>query len=250
MIRIPYSIWFSIVCIFMAFFSCKNEDEKLTDYQLGYHFYPISIGKSIVYKTDTIMYQKTFGINGDTSTSYIKETVVDSFRDQVGQLVYNVEISYRNNDSLPWDLIDNTFITVTANNILRNDFGFDFIKLVFPVTKNKSWNGNIYLDPETELKFNGEFFKPFSYWNGKSYYYKEISDNQKIGDISYTQTLTVEESDYSEPYNKIYSTVIYALDVGMVYREFWLLNSQNSDLSIPWPNRAEYGAIIKQTRIQ
>ncbi|NOT37532.1 MAG: hypothetical protein HOP11_09160 [Saprospiraceae bacterium] len=231
-------------------FSCGNEDGALNEFQLGYHYIPLAIGQNIVYQTDSIYYQKSNNVFRDTSRSFIREFVSDTFRNAVGDLVFNVEIYYRKNEAQEWDLIDNSFVTKTKTNVIRQDNGLNYVKMIFPVLKNKSWNGNIQLDQNNELKINGEFFKPFKYWNGNSYYYREISDNLLIGNITYNKVVTVEESDYEDDLNRILSISRYAQDVGLVYRELWILTTENFDLSLPWEERAHYGVILKQTRIQ
>ncbi|MEO6189987.1 MAG: hypothetical protein ABIO44_06120 [Saprospiraceae bacterium] len=245
-----YKVTLYNLIIFIFFTSCNSETSILTDYQLGYHYYPMSLGKSWIYRTDSILYQKSNGQRRDSFRCFIKETAADTFTDPDGNLVYNVEIFYRKRDTLPWELIDNTFITVGSTNIIRNDFGFDFIKLVFPVIKNKSWNGNIRIDQQTEIKLNGEFFRPFNLWNGRTYFYTDILNNQTIGNLFYKKVVNVEEIDFKDDINRIYSTATYAEDVGLVYREFWLLSSDNPDINLPWEEKADYGAIIKQTLIQ
>lgn len=232
------------------FMRCQPEKAELTDDQLGYHYFPIRVGLQWKYQCDSILYQRSNGVKGDTVHCEIMEVITDSTRDPEGNPFYNLEIFYRKNETSPWELIDNAFLTVTPSSIIRQDGGLDFIKLVFPVIKNKSWNGNIRISQENMIRLNGEFFKPFAYWSGKSYYYTDILNDVKINDIFYDKILDVEEVNYTDDLNRIYSSVRYAEDVGPVYREFWLLSSDNADPSLPWTVKADFGAIIKMSRIK
>ncbi len=244
------SLQFLILVILTCLLSCNPDNDTLTDEQLGYSFYPIHIGDTWIYDCDSILFQKSIFVKADTTHCQLKETIADSARDIEGNLFYNLEIFYRKNDTDSWQLIDNSFLTVTKTNIIRTEFGLDFIKMVFPVLKNKSWNGNIRISQDNEVKLNGEYFKPFAFWNGRSYYYKNIARDAVIGNIQYLKTAEVEEIDYSDDINRIYSTAIYAEHVGPIYKEFWLLSSENQDPSIPWIEKADYGAIIIQTLIK
>lgn len=239
----------AIICVLLFLSSCGNEDGSLNDYQLGYHFFPLEIGQERIYKTDSIYYQKSNNVFRDTSSSFIREVVADTHRSN-GELVYNIEIYYRKDESRAWELIDNSFAIKTKDNVVRQDLGLNYIKMIFPVLKNKSWNGNIQLDQSNEIKLNGEFFQPFKYWNGNSYYYSGFLDNEKIGNTTYKKVVNVEEGDYEDDLNRIYSFSQYAEEVGMVYHEFWLLSTENMDGSISWEDRAHYGVIVIQTLVQ
>ena len=235
----------SLSCWWMQ---CAPEDGRLPDDEIGYNYYPVRVGQTWTYDCDSILYQRSNGIKGDTIRCQIMESITDSSTDPDGHPFFLVEIFYRRNDTIPWELVDNSFITVSRTNIIRQDQGLDFIKMVFPVAKNKSWNGNIRISQENQVRLNGEYFKPFAYWNGKSYYYKDVLGELTINRITYKKALQVEEVDYTDDINRIYSTVTYAENIGPVYREFWLLSSDNPDPSAPWTEKADYGAIIIMTR--
>ncbi len=239
----------SSMLMVIFFYSCKNETEILTDEQLGYTFYPLEIGLTKVYKVDSVLYQKSNNIYKDTSHSFLMEVVSDSLRVN-NELGYRIEIFHRKTELDNWELIDNRFEFKTKENVTIQENGLNYIKMIFPIQMNKSWDGNIQISQSNEIKLNGEFFQPFKYWNGKSYYYKDIQKSIIIGQMSYDKIVTVEEVDYSDDLNKIFSVKQYAEKVGLVYKEFWLLTNDGSFPEKAWEDKAYYGVILKQTLIQ
>ncbi len=241
-----YLILFSL----LIHLKCKEDTSPLNDYQLGYHFYPMKLGDEWIYKTDSILYQKSNNVRRDTVSCYIREVVVDSSQDKQNNRTFRLEKYYRKEIQDPWELIGSSFVTISNTNVVKESFGLDLIVLVFPVLKYKSWNGTIRIQPDNQVKLNGELFMPFRYWNGNSFYYKNILTMQTIDNVPYLKIVEVEEVDYEDDINKILSKAIYAEDIGLVRREFWLLSTENFNTSIPWEDRAEYGAIITQTLIR
>ncbi|MCC6816199.1 MAG: hypothetical protein IT267_07305 [Saprospiraceae bacterium] len=239
----------AFVLLLIINFSCKEENIILTEEQLGYNYFPVQIGDSKIYKTDSIYFQKSNSIYNDTSTSFTMELVSDTFRRSDGNLVYNISVFNRKDESKDWVLVDNYFIIKTKSNIEKQEDGLNYIKLIFPIRKFVSWNGNIQLSQENQLKINGEFFQPFKYWNGTSYYYKDIQENYSQLNKLYPQVAIVEEIDYDDDLNRIYSEARYALNVGLIYREFWILSTEVINPELSWIEKAQYGIILKQALI-
>lgn len=244
-----YLIIFGI-CL-CTLYSCKKETEIIDPNALGAAYYPLTIDKFWIYKVDSINYSKTIGVVVDSSSSYIMELVRDSFLNKENEQVYEIDIFHQRDTGGVWELIDNSFITRNKSNLRKTEFGLDFIRLVFPVQKNKSWDGNILIAKNNSVFINGEPFEPFRYWNGNTYYYKNILKNVLVGEKQYAKVAEVEEINYdNDLYNYIYATAKYAENAGMVYREFWLLKTSIDNPSVGWKQKAERGFILRQTLIQ
>lgn len=246
--RIPNLLIFVLVTG-LFIFSCKDENEILTDEQLGLNYFPLEIGMTKIYKVDSVLYQKSNNIFRDTTHSFLMEVVADSIQIN-NDMGFRIDVFSRRSENDNWELVDNRFEFKNKLNVTIQDKGLNYIKMIFPVLKNKSWNGNIQIDQSNEIKVNGEFFQPFKYWNGRSYYYKDIQKDLKVGEINYEKVVTVEEVDYTDDINRIFSIHQYAENKGLVYKEFWILTTENTDPSLPWADKALYGVILKQTLIQ
>lgn len=250
--KINLSLNFLLFGICMgAIFSCKEETDPLDLNSLGSAYYPISIDQYWIYQVDSINYSKTIGVKIDSSSSYIMELVRDSFLNKDNEPVYEIDLFYRSDSSKNWELIDNSFITRNNSMLRKTEFGLDFIRLVFPVQKNKSWDGNILISKNNSVFINGEPFEPFRYWNGNTYYYKNLLKNVTIGKSTYPKVAEVEEINYdNDLYNYIFAEAKYAENVGMIYREFWLLKTSIDNPSVGWKQKAERGFILRQTLIE
>ncbi len=117
--------------------------------------------------------------------------------------------------------------------MIKTEFGLDFIKLVYPVAKNKSWNGNVYIGSRQLITFQGGTSLNFLViWNNNSYYYVDIKPKEMISSGSFENVLSVEEADYTDEIIKIKSNSKYADHIGMVYLEAWFFKRGFAILSL------------------
>lgn len=225
--------------------SCsKNEIEELDPSKFGYDYYPVEIGKRWVYQTDSIVYSQKATIEIDSTSSFIREEVVDSFRDSENKLAYRLDVFFTRDTNLGWDLISSSFVSKDDTQLRKTENGLEYIKLVFPVRRNKSWSGNNRIAPKTELVINGERLEPFVVeWN-YSYDYLDLAET--VSNAFYDKVCKVTEVDDENALEKRYSEVKYAKGVGMIYKEQWILDTQIFDNSIPFIDKAQKGMILKQ----
>lgn len=224
----------------------KNETEQLDDIQMGYNYFPVQIGNEWVYQTDSIIYSLQALVQIDSSRSFIREVVVDTFRDAVDQLIYRLNVFYAKDTSLGWDLINSSFIESNKLHLIKKENGLSFVRLVFPVLTNKAWDGNSMIQAKTNIVIKGELLEAYDDWY---YRYKYIDKSEFIGVKSFDKVCKVLEVDNEDIISKRYSEARYARDVGMVYRELWILDTQNTDLNKSFRDRAEKGFILKQTLV-
>ncbi len=231
----------------LTMYSCSTEEEHLTEEAIGTAYVPISIGKYWIYKTDSIIYNKASARWRDSSQCLIMEEVVDTFRDSQNKLIYAIDIFYRKDSLQGWELINTSFVDIDNLRYIKRENGLSFIKLDFPVKKNKSWAGNALIHPSTTIYVKGEPITPFADW---TYYYASVHAPETIHGIKYDSIVHVQEVDDSSSLIAYrYSVAKYALRIGLVFREVWILDSQNTDVKIPWKDRGEQGYILRQTLV-
>jgi hypothetical protein len=239
---------FYLFALAIVFNACsKNETEVLDPNTFGYDYYPVEIGKQWIYQTDSIVYSKKVSIEIDTTVSYMMEEVKDTFRNSENKLVYRLDVFYTRDTTQAWELISSSFIQKDSLQLHKIENGLDYIRLVFPVRKFISWEGNIRIDSKTEFVINGESLKPFV--DDWSYSYDYVDQPEIVGTVFYSKVTKVEEMDEENLLEKRYSESKYAKGVGMVYKEQWILDTQITDNSIPFEKRAEKGMILRQTLI-
>ena len=228
--------------------SCgKNETEVLTD--LAKDYYPLQIGKTLIYDIDTIIYDPQPGnsVQIDTYRWQIKEVFVDTFKDITGLLTYKIERSQRRRGSIANYEINKIFTAALSNNeALRTEDNLKFIKFPRFFGDHTTWDGNVYCDPTLIIEVAGERIGFFS----KTWHYEVLSygKSEKIGTKDFADLLTIRaQSDTRILTEKRYNLEKYAKGIGLVYKEQHILDTQKLDATIAWEKKAERGYIVKQT---
>ena len=218
---IPFLLFF----VFLA--SCKKETTTIPDMVSGQNFYPAQIGKYIVYNCDSTIYDD-FTATTTVHSGTLRYLVTDTFRNSGNQLSYTVSVQYMPKDSTEYMQNDVIAVTPTSGQVVVVEKNISFIKMVFPVSNNKSWNGNALipiddLDP-TFAEFNDNA------WN---YTYANFDTDFQPSTKLYNHTVTINEIndtlnnpdiDSSAYAFKNYKQEIYGYNVGLVYRErtYWV----------------------------
>ncbi|MEM6967397.1 MAG: hypothetical protein AAF573_21715 [Bacteroidota bacterium] len=244
-------------------FSCNENTvgEDLTIVK-GFNYYPLEIGKYITYKMDSIVYGQVSGAQceffRDTSSYYLREEVVDTFTDNTGDLVYTLERFIKVNEDDPWRVVDVWVTKMTDSQVEKVEENLRFIKMVFPVREGASWSGNTYFQ-DTSVVIGSEIIDFYGFWSSE-YEYDLVDVPEEINGIQFDSVMTVFQSQASD--NRIHhrvSTEKYARNVGLIYKEMLILDTQccegelnNPDSTlffcdtIPWVEKAEKGLIFKQ----
>ncbi|MBK9107375.1 MAG: hypothetical protein IPM92_03085 [Saprospiraceae bacterium] len=237
-------IWSLLGAILLICQSCQSEDPEVLDPSIfGYDYYPIAIGKYWMYQTDSILYSLKSTVVVDTSRSFIREEVRDSFRDATNQLIYRLDVYHSRDSSQGWDLSGNFYVEANSLALNKRENGLTFVRLVFPAQRGTSWNGNVYIHPRTTILIGGESLEPFENWY---YIYDYINKSDTILGRVYSNTCQVTEVDDENIIQKRYSIAKYAKGIGLIYKEQWLLDTQNTDTAIPFSKRAQKGMILTQ----
>lgn len=205
--------------------SCKKETEDLSEISKGNKFYPTEIGKYIIYNYDSIYYDDLL-LAEIPESGQVRYYVADTFRDDAGRLSYAINVQRRKNDTDPFVPNDVIYVTPAADHIEMEQKNLKFIKMTFPVSNGKSWNGNamIPLDDQDYEEFDNDKWK---------YTYANFNTEFDPGNNLYEHTVTVNQIDDalndpdvdSNAYAyRNYSQEIYAYNVGLIYKEriYWV----------------------------
>ncbi|MBK6610297.1 MAG: hypothetical protein IPI59_02615 [Sphingobacteriales bacterium] len=228
-----------IIGVLLFISACKDEFLN-TNIDFGFEYFPLTSGFWAEYRVDSTIYSSFLPDGKANRTSYLREEVADTFTDNTGRLAYTIKRFSRTNDTLPWQNLTPVvwYAVRDSNQAERMEGELRFIKLIFPITENTTWNGNAYLDVEND--------NLTSYKNWK-YTCKNINTPKTIGGNSFAQTTTILETDQENLIDKVYSLAVYAKNIGKVYREQWVLNTETIDATTTWPDRAKTGFIVKET---
>ena len=221
-----------------------------------YAYFPLQTGKYIIYQVDSIVYDFAAGgaIIRDSTRTLVKEITADTLRDLTGQLLYAIERYERKTDGDPWVLKSISTGARTATQAIRTENNFRFLKLVFPFDRRSEWDGNLWIDETREIEIAGERVRPFANWQ---YEVDSLDVPAVIGSFAFDSTLLVTEVDDENIIEKRLSRVRYAKNIGVVWREQRILDSQYCNQvpppadceTKPWAEKAEKGYILRQTII-
>jgi hypothetical protein len=230
--------------------SC-GENVTETFEQKGKDYYPLAIGKSITYNVDSVIYdpQANGIVKIDTTYWQFREDIVDTFRNKDGSLQYKIERSERRKGTTNWAIGKVLSTSINTQNVLRDEDNMRFVK--FPITfiEKTTWDGNVYNEPSVVLVIAGELLLPFSKkWDSQI---ESFGKSETIGGKVFADVLTVVAKTDPKILTETRSTIEkYAKGVGLVSREFKVLDTQKFDANIAWEKKAEKGVIIRQTFVQ
>lgn len=218
-----------------------------------HNYYPLSVGKYVEYTVDSVLYDfgSAGGISRDSTRTWVREEITDTFSDNAGRLLFRIERFERNNDSLPWQLKQVLSAGQSNSQAIRTENNLRFLKLVFPFYRNTRWDGNLWIDPYVEIEVAGERIRPFANWQ---YNVDALDIPAQIGSFSFDSILVVTEVDQTNAIERRLSRSTYAKHIGLVHREQWILDSQYCNQipapadcqTKPWTEKAETGYILRQ----
>ena len=193
----PYS-FLGLVHVLFVLFAC-NKTVEPDDRRLGYVYFPLEIGNYVVYEVD----EKNYTILDSNRVFYqLKEVVTDTFTNLSGQKQFVLERYRRNNDLENWR-IDSVWSALrTGSQAIKFENNIPYIKLVFPVERNNSWNGNAFNDKGESLFRTSEFRR-----------------SRRYGDIQLPNTVKVLMGNDSSLVTQVKREEVFAENIGLVFME-------------------------------
>ncbi|MDB5226574.1 MAG: hypothetical protein JWN78_767 [Bacteroidota bacterium] len=224
---------------------CKKESDTVSG-DMGENFFPDDSGAYVIYKVDSMIFDD-FTQTTRTSTIYLKEKVMDQFTDNLGRLAKRIERYY--SDTIPtvpssWQIFNAFYMVKTSRNVERVEDNLRYIKMVFPNNNGEKWLGMRYIISPPPYIIDSSNYRV----NDWVY---TIQDKDVTYDNSFKifdSTLTVFHIYDSSAINKTYSIEKYSRNIGLTYKEFWIVTAQ-TQIGLPWIDRAEKGFIMWQYAI-
>src|SRR5690606_24628042 len=125
----------------LLFSSCKKETTNLSEMEKGQNFYPLEVGKYVVYDVDSLIWDDHLKATIPYQCQ-LRYSVSDTFRNDAGDMAYVINVQYRKTAAdayVPHNVLyaarHNSQLVVTQDNL-------KFIKLTFPVENGNQWDGN------------------------------------------------------------------------------------------------------------
>jgi hypothetical protein len=183
---------------FLIAFSCSKEEVKPAD--IGLNYIPQLVGAYQVYSVDQTAYSEV--AEPEVSHYEIMMEVVDSFPDANSDYTYVIHRSKRETSADDWQYLDTWSSTVNEQKAIVNEENISFVKISFPVKKEKQWNGN-------EFNINDD----------DTYEMKSVDEPFTLGDQVFSKTIFIDQEDTEDLLIKDKRFEIYARDIGLIYKE-------------------------------
>lgn len=222
-----------VVVVSVAVLSCDSSDNETPR---NNNFFPLKTGVYQIYDVKEIIY--TLG-DPDTFRYELKTVVVDSFENSNGGHTYVIHRSKKPEGAWAWTYLDSWSAVNDGSELIVNEENIPYLKLKFPASLGKTWDGNIY----------NNITNPSSNQHVDIYKIAETGKSLQLGDVSLGEYIRVEQEDNQEfivYFDK--RNEIYAVDVGLVYREIEQLQYCTSNDCLG-DQVVQTGVIYKQTII-
>ena len=238
------NVYILFIGIFLIMYSCgDNVTEELDDSIYGYEYLPLDVGFTWEYQVDSILIIQG-GNSNIISSSFVQEKVVELISEESSSKTYRLERSIRSDQDSNWKLRDVWQISKDDTKVIKTEENLRFIKLVFPAVKGVKWDGNTFFDASKLFDVASNEVAIYQDWN---YKVEEVEIEKTYNDILYSDVLRLSHVDEESLISRRFSEEYYAKDVGLVYREMEIYDSQNGDTSLSWLERAEKGFKLNQT---
>lgn len=216
-------------------------------------YFPLTLGKYIVYDVDSIVFDDLSGGNRQDSVSFqIKEEVVDFQVSLAGDTLFYVHRFRREDPSQSWKLKDLWTASRSTAEATRTEENLKFIKMAYPLHFGKRWASTAYISPSTTIVVGTETMQPYEEWSAKIIAY-DVQD--QVGDFNFAkgEVMQVTQTNTDDGAFKRYVLEKYARNIGLIMRVDTILNS----LCIPlgdftdcigksWSEQAGKGYILSQ----
>ena len=233
-----------IACSLVFLFSCTDKKEEFVTEPLS-DYLPLQPGKFITYRIDSLVFTN-FDRDIETHSYQVKHVVDAEIKDNLGRSSFRIYRFLRNADGTgDWVSNGSYFITPLPDQVEVVEDNLRFIKLHAPLREGLSWEGNKYLhtDPYPAIGIAPGYLEDWDY------FYDSFNSSFEYNGIEYKDVWTVEEKDFSQnfpvterddPGGKYRGVEKYAKNIGLVYREFFLVDYQ-PNISGPNPYYKGFG---------
>jgi hypothetical protein len=234
------------VLLFMA--GCKQDmdNTKLSPYL--YDYVPVDVGHSVTYDVDSIWYTYDGSTQVyDTLHYQLKEVILDSGNSvcqyQPGVMCYGMAEYKRYDTTQPfpsyyqaWYFYTNMSSYVTVQQDLT------FVRFTFPPITGSTWMGNEYL-PANDTIF--DTYQTYSLPSPWVYTFTSVNSPNTVNGHHLDSTSVVTQVNSQNAVNSTVCIETYARHIGLVYRQWEVINKQDVTSSWAAPNQANGFRILQ-----
>ncbi len=222
---------FGILSILIILSACTKENDSYFA-NLDRDYYPLESGAYNVYQVQEINIDEPSEVY-DTLNYQLKEMIGGRYQDDLNVTSYLLLRYKRNNPNDNWQIADVWSIQYKDYRLFITEENIRYVKMYFPLTINKTWDGNAY--------------NTMSY---QDYEITEIDAPLTISAQLFDSCLTVTQEADSSLIHKDFAIEQFARDTGLIYKEITHINSQEIEPGVPLEDRITTGTMYKQVFIE
>jgi hypothetical protein len=191
----------SLIIFLVMGYACV-EREIAEPVYIGKEYFVQQPGYWIVYDVDSLVYDDFLGQVFHYKYQ-VKEVNKEILHENTANLTMLVERYWREDAQASWQIKNNWTSRWDNNRGLKTEENVTFVKMVFPVNLNKSWNGNAYNNKATQI-----------------YRITDIHQERQTATFKFDSTLRVLQKDFTTLIGNELQFEIYALGVGMIEKHY------------------------------
>lgn len=202
-LSVKHFLNFLIGIVAVAVVSCDPSDESPDDKD----FSPLKKGWYQLYDVEEITYE--LGIP-ETLFYELKTAVIDSFQNTEGVYTYVIHRSTRGEGETSWTYLDTWSAQKNGSELIVSEENIPYIKLHYPATEGKQWDGNTY----------NNVINPSTNTHEDLYTIDEAGSSLTLGDQQlgeYVRVLQEDNQEFIVFFDKRLET--YVRDIGLAYKE-------------------------------
>lgn len=187
---------------------CSDENPISTD--IGLNYFPLHSGDSWIYDIEETIINQTM----ETKMYQLRVVVSDSVKNQHGGYTFTFNRDKRTKETDPWQSYETWTAEVTLNQLVQNEGNILFVKQIFPLSNDLTWNGNQFNNlPNMGNLFNGK--------GSEVYLATEYEQSKTLTtNLEFAKTITITQNNFDDPIvGKDVRKEVYARDVGLIYKE-------------------------------
>ena len=193
------------IAILILFSGCKKNNNTTATFDTSY--YPLNIKSWIVYDITTVKFEKDINgqmIYNDSSHYLLKEIIDTSYIDFSGRLNFRIERYRKDSLNSSWQIKDVWTTCLTDYTALKNEENITYVKIKFPIEKNKTWNGNLY-----------------NTLNAQNYKITAMDAPETINNNFFQNVLSITQANTLNAIQKFYAYEKYAKNIGLIKKHIF-----------------------------
>ena len=206
-----------IGCLFLlfGFFTACDSDDSSEDFDNGTAYVPLTEGSWYEYKLDSTLFDD-FDNSVVQKEWDLRVEIGEQITDGEGDQLIKINRYQRPRNSSEEYSLDRVWFAKIVNGRLETfEDNLHFIKLVFPVTEGKTWEGNQFISPQGNDNPNTST----QFYEDWEYEYVSVGEAFTVQGMNFSDVMQVNQTDqFGGPgaINHFISNEWYAHNVGLI----------------------------------